>query len=231
MAESDWLCLAPEALPGLLCNRLRSAGWEATRINAALRFPAGRPMLRLLHPVRMQHGERHALSGHSSWVVGCAISPDGQRVVSASLDSTLKVWDPATGQLLSTLQDCSGAIGACAISPDGQRIVSASGYNLNVWSAATGQLLTTLVGHLYGVNACAINPDGRLAFSASDDMTLRVWDLITAKCLMTVHGVSSFHCVAASSQLLCAGDALGSLWLLELDSASLSTQDRSTALR
>jgi len=35
---------------------------------------------------------------------GCAFSPDGTRLVSASSDQTLKLWDAASGQCLKTLQ-------------------------------------------------------------------------------------------------------------------------------
>jgi WD40 domain-containing protein len=38
------------------------------------------------------------LSGHTGWVNGCAISPAGDSIVSASYDQTLKVWDAHTGR-------------------------------------------------------------------------------------------------------------------------------------
>jgi WD40 repeat protein len=39
------------------------------------------------------------LEGHSGYVNGLAVTPDGQRAVSASYDKTLKVWDLDTGTL------------------------------------------------------------------------------------------------------------------------------------
>ena len=36
--------------------------------------------------------------------------PDGRRVVSASKDKTLKVWDVATGECLATLQGHSDSV-------------------------------------------------------------------------------------------------------------------------
>ena len=40
----------------------------------------------------------------SSQVYGVAVFPDGRRVVSASRDNTLKVWDVATGECVATLE-------------------------------------------------------------------------------------------------------------------------------
>ena len=36
--------------------------------------------------------------------------PDGRRVVSASDDKTLKVWDVATGECVATLEGHSGSV-------------------------------------------------------------------------------------------------------------------------
>ncbi|WP_437282533.1 TIR domain-containing protein [Sorangium sp. So ce375] len=191
-AESHWLREAPEALPELVYNRLRSAGWEAERIARTLQFPGGLPKIRLRHPVRMWTGEERTLAGHSDRVKACAVGPDGQRIVSASGDETLKVWNLATGQLLSTLEGHSNTVVACAISPDGQRIVSASDdETLKVWDLATGQLLSTLQGHSGRVRACALSPDGQRIVSASSDETLKVWDLATGQLLSTLQGHSN----------------------------------------
>ncbi|WP_438038181.1 TIR domain-containing protein [Sorangium sp. So ce128] len=176
-AESHWLGEASEALRVLVYNRLRSAGWDAARIEPMFGSTSRLPMLRLRHPVRMWTGVERTLSGHLGSVTACAISHDGARIVSGSSDSTLKVWDLANGHLLFTLEGHSARINACAISPDGERIVSASSDGtLKVWDAASGGLLSTLEGHTDGINACAISPDGKRIVSGSSDRTLVVWD-------------------------------------------------------
>ncbi len=43
------------------------------------------------------------LVGHIGGVNAVAYSPDGKRMVSGSLDNTLKVWDAASGAELMTL--------------------------------------------------------------------------------------------------------------------------------
>ena len=40
---------------------------------------------------------RRTLSGHTDWVEGCPVAPDGTWIVSAAKDETLRIWDVATG--------------------------------------------------------------------------------------------------------------------------------------
>ncbi|MFE8603751.1 AAA family ATPase [Archangium violaceum] len=64
----------------------------------------------------------------------------------------------------------------------------------------------------------AVTPDGRRVVSASEDRTLKVWEVETGRCLHTLHGVGAFHSVACTSQVICAGDVLGNVWILEMES-------------
>src|SRR5437588_11810905 len=81
--------------------------------------------------------ELRTLRGHTDWVNGCAISPAGDIIVSASSDHTLKVWDARTGEVRQTLRGHRDGVRGCAISPAGDFIVSAScDETLNVWEAA-----------------------------------------------------------------------------------------------
>ena len=69
-----------------------------------------------------------------------AFSPDGQRIVTGSSDTTAKVWEAASGKELLTLKGHSGAIHSVAFSPDGQRIVTGSeDGTAKVWEAASGR--------------------------------------------------------------------------------------------
>lgn len=98
------------------------------------------------------------LTGHASGVIGCAYSPDGTRIVSASYDNTLKVWDGEGGDALRTLTGHADWVRGCAYSPDGIRIVSASSDNtLKVWDARDGHCLATFYadGALWD---CSWNP-------------------------------------------------------------------------
>ena len=156
--------------------------------------------------------------GHSSPVVGCAWSPDGTRLLSASWDDKLRIWDASSGDCLSTLSGHSESVRACAWSPDGTRLLSASeDKTLRIWDASSGDCLSTLSGHSASVRACAWSPDGTRLLSASDDKTLRIWDAVSGDYLSTLSGHSSSVTVCAWSpdgtRLLSASwDGLMRLW-------------------
>jgi len=55
-------------------------------------------------------------------------------------------------------------------------------------TAPGGPLIRSLIGHAGWVNAVALIADGRRAVSASDDQTLKVWDIDSGKLLRTLEG-------------------------------------------
>jgi len=132
------------------------------------------------------------LSGHEFTVDACAYSPDGNRIVSASIiDMTLKVWNAETGEEIATsvLAEHNGDVTSCAYSPNGRRIVSGSeDGTLKLWDAENADEIATLTGHRGKVTTCAYSPDGRWIASGSDDETLKVWNAETGGELVTISG-------------------------------------------
>ena len=123
-------------------------------------------------------GERlHTLGGHTDEITALAITPNGTRAISASLDRTLMVWDLSSGTLLATLDGPKKRVTTVAITPDGRRaILSSRGHTVSVWDLHTGRV-SYLRGHTAEVTAIATTVDSNCAISASSDGTLKVWDL------------------------------------------------------
>jgi WD40 repeat protein len=163
------------------------------------------------------------LVGHTEGVKACSFSPDGSRIVSASDDKTLKLWDAKTGAALATLAGHTNRVGACAFSPDGSRIVSASrDKTLKLWDAQTGAALATLRGHTHFVLACAFSPDGSRIVSASNDKTLKLWDAQTGVQTWEYElgGNGTATAWSPRGDDLVAGNSLGHLLILRLQNFS-----------
>ncbi len=81
------------------------------------------------------------LTGHKDSVMEVRWSPDGSRLVSASDDKTLKMWNTTSWSLMFTLR--GHALGVLSVdwSPDGRTLISGSReYMIKIWDSATGKV-------------------------------------------------------------------------------------------
>lgn len=115
-------------------------------------------------------------------VTGIEFSSDDSRVITASGDQLLGVWDVETGELIHVLRGHTEWIRDVAISPDGRWAASASDDNTVIlWDLNTGIAIHTFEGRLYWVGAqtVAFGPDGRSLYSGWRSGHVETWNLFT----------------------------------------------------
>jgi WD40 repeat protein len=90
------------------------------------------------------------IEGHHDFVCSVAFSPDGNHIASGSKDSTVRVWDAHTGDLIvGPFSGHNDEVFCVAFSSDGEYIVSGSAdKTVCVWDAQTGKAIgMPLTGH------------------------------------------------------------------------------------
>lgn len=127
--------------------------------------------------------------GHADAMSAVACHPDGTRVVTASDDGTLRVWNPSSGTCESVLEAEASAVTSVAVDAVGSVAVAAyRDRTIRVWDLATGACESTLRGHADAVWAVAIDAAATRAVSGSADQTVRAWNLLTNTCERTLAG-------------------------------------------
>ena len=83
---------------------------------------------------------RRTLAGHTGWVRAVAVAPDGSWLATAGEDGSVRIWDPATGELRAVLTGHTGWVRALAVAPDGSWLATAGeDGSVRIWDPATGQ--------------------------------------------------------------------------------------------
>jgi eukaryotic-like serine/threonine-protein kinase len=92
-------------------------------------------------PVHTQSDVTDTLDrAHNDIVTQAAFSSDGSRIVTASFDKTVKVWDTASQKLLVVFRGHTNELIKADFSPDGRRVVSVDSRGVSrIWDSRTGE--------------------------------------------------------------------------------------------
>ena len=158
------------------------------------------------------------LGGLGSSISSVAFSSDGTKIASGSSDSTIRLWDLASGKELSVLRGHESEVVSVAFSPDGKTLASGSDdKSIRIWDIASAKELSVLRGHKSGVTSVAFGSDGTKLASGSYDKSIRLWDIASAKELSMLAGheslVTSIAFSPAGRELASSGgDGTIRLW-------------------
>ncbi|MCA9074526.1 MAG: caspase family protein [Planctomycetaceae bacterium] len=147
-------------------------------LNEVLSIEARSPIRRSFNLLNMEHGEAVTEETEGDWH-RATFSEGAISLVSSgktTVDVRHGVKKIATlqptreyNQLYDTIR-CFSMLGR-------DRAAVGSNFNLRIYNTQTGEMERDLIGHSGVVWAISTSPDGRYLLSASNDMTLRVWDV------------------------------------------------------
>jgi cytochrome c len=117
------------------------------------------------------------LEGHGGPIKGVALSPDGSRILTASFDYSVGLWDAENGALLRWLEGHEAAANAVAFLPGGRALSAGDDFDMILWDLASGEALQRFEGHQGKLIGIEVNPDATVAATSGWDGAVGLWPL------------------------------------------------------
>lgn len=122
---------------------------------------------------------------HTLGVYAVKFVPNSRRLVTASLDATVKIWDVVPRddgvslELYKSLEGHSSYVLSLAVDPTGDLILSGSkDLTACVSSISAGAMLYRVKGHTNSIITVAYNPNGTMFCTGSGDQAVKVWSVM-----------------------------------------------------
>jgi WD40 repeat protein len=115
--------------------------------------------------------------GHDKGISAIVFSSKGDKVLTASVDKTARLWDVKSAQVARDFEH-TGSVSSAAISPDGNLVYTASQQIARAWEVNSNadKPRREFKGESSLVSAVAFSPDGHSIVVGSWDNTARLWD-------------------------------------------------------
>ena len=112
--------------------------------------------------------------GHKEAINWLSFSPNSQYLLTASEDSTIKLWNPK-GQLITTFKSDLFPISRVKFSPNGQYFMTASqDGTIRLWDDQ-GKLHTKMKGHQESIESVQFTPDNQTLLTVARDGKVKIW--------------------------------------------------------
>jgi len=157
--------LAPFALPETMCLATSGKGQLASADTSGK-----------VHLLELQTGQiLHSFDSHHGWMTGLRFSRNGTRLVSASADRNVVVYDPMKRSITGRLLGHKTEVWSLDISADGRTVVAGAGYGGRVlsWSLADSEGQRSTLADL---DLFQILSDGRILLHRPSAPDLEYYD-------------------------------------------------------
>ncbi|XP_062585937.1 WD repeat-containing protein 48-like [Saccostrea cucullata] len=182
-------------------EKYNRSGVNALQYDPALRrlYSAGRDsIIRIWNTQTNKDPYILSMEHHNDWVNDIILCCGGRTLISASSDTTVKVWNAHRGFCMSTLRTHNDYVKCLAYAKDKEQAASAGlDSAIFLWDVNTLTALTTsnntvttsnLHENKHSIYSLAMNPPGTVIVSGSTEKALRVWDPRTCQKIMKLKG-------------------------------------------
>eukprot|EP01041_Mallomonas_annulata_P004381 gene4381-8724_t len=176
--------------------------------------------------------------GHNGYITSTSFNFNGTRIISASHDKTIKIWNVISNGIHCTLEGHSDWITSVSFSPDGNKAVSGSDdASIKIWDVNTGEIIHTIMGHSGAVTSVSFSSNGQFILSTSSDCSIRLWNVLTGheesfleghtECILcAIYSPNNNNRIASGSE-----DKLIKLWNVITSAATTTTTTTTITLQ
>lgn len=134
------------------------------------------------------------MKGHTSWVLAVSWSPDNSTLATGSMDNTVRLWNPDTGESLGgSLKGHTKWVTALAWEPfhlwspaERPRLASSSkDSTVRIWDVVSKRIELVLSGHKGSVSCVRWGGTGNI-YTSSHDKTVKIWSSSTGQLITTL---------------------------------------------
>jgi serine/threonine protein kinase len=120
------------------------------------------------------------LSGHQSEIKDLMLLGDGNTLITASADRTIRIWDLDAGTLRQTLDQHTNVVKALAVTTDQSTLISTGDdRTIRFWSLPEGKPLGQIDNaHNVPINTLEVSNNNKLLVSADGDGSIKLWNLV-----------------------------------------------------
>ena len=159
------------------------------------------------------------LIGHSRSVTSLTFATNGERLISASADSTIRVWDMDSRVTTRLLKGHQSGVGSVSLTSDESRAVSA-GIDKRILEWDLNAPLRPFREHLLAerVKQVVFSADSRSFYTVNNEGTVSIWDTETflkQHSLSPELGERSSIILSPDGNHLIVGTGSGQLWVLD----------------
>lgn len=119
------------------------------------------------------------LLGHRGEIKDLKLWHQGQLLITASDDQTIRFWDPTRKKQIRSLTQHTNVVKALALTTDQNSLISAGDdRTLRLWSLPEGEAIGVISNaHEVPINALEVRGDNKFLASADGDGTIKLWSL------------------------------------------------------
>ncbi|HEX4461242.1 MAG TPA: hypothetical protein VIA18_24850, partial [Polyangia bacterium] len=167
-------------LVDLKSGNVRTLRGHAAQLTALAFLPDGKRLItasddQVVRVWDTNTGENVTLRGHASAITTLTVAPDGRHFATGSADKTVRLW--SVPRVTRAVKVPDSELYSVVFSPDGKRIVAGGVGGLVTLCDVETLDCRPLVGHRDDVMGLVFSSDGSKLATASDDETVRVWDV------------------------------------------------------